>query len=286
MIIKTLSRKKPSFFQLYDYMLDGAEDKDFIISRNIINPHNRKKVLDELNKNYKLLPKRKDGNALYHDIISFPHQKNIPIKRQKEILYDIANRYLEKRAENNMSFGVIHEEKDHLHCHLMISSNEKHSDTRHRISKTQLLEIQKELENYKLQEYPELGQNRLYTRERTRDKANRTSQSKDRENQLKHRTKEESRAEIIQEKVAKSLLSSYTIKEFEKNLQKQGFEFYVRGNTAGIIDKSDSTKYRLKRLDLETQYQNLLEFEKSREKEIEKIREIQEREVEDELERE
>ena len=68
----------------------------------------------------------------------------------------------------------------------MISSNEKHSDTRHRISKTQLLEIQKELENYKLQEYPELGQNRLYTRERTRDKANRTSQSKDRENQLKH----------------------------------------------------------------------------------------------------
>ena len=49
----------------------------------------------------------------------------------------------------------------------------------------------------------------------------------------------------------------------------------MRGNTAGIIDKSDSTKYRLKRLNLETQYQQLLEFEKSREKEIGKIREIQ-----------
>jgi hypothetical protein len=40
--------------------------------------------------------------------------------------------------------------------------------------------------------------------------------------------------EVIREKVAKSLLSSYTIKEFEKNLQKQGFEFYVGGNTAGV----------------------------------------------------
>lgn len=107
----------------------------------------------------------------------------------------------------------------------MISSNEKHADTRHRISKTQLLEIQKELENYKLQEYLELGQNRLYTRERTRDKANRTSQSKDRENQSKHRTKEESRAEIIQENVAKSLLSSYTIKEFEKTCKNKALNF-------------------------------------------------------------
>jgi hypothetical protein len=107
MIIKTLSRKKPSFFQLYDYMLDGADDKEFIISRNIINPHNRKKVLDELNANYKLLPKRKDGNALYHDIISFPHQKNIAIKRQKEILYDIANRYLEQRTGLNLTISRL-----------------------------------------------------------------------------------------------------------------------------------------------------------------------------------
>lgn len=59
----------------------------------------------------------------------------------------------------------------------------------------------------------------------------------------------------------------------------------MRGSTAGIIDKSDSTKYRLKRLDLETQYQNLLEFERSRDKEIEKIREIQGRDVEIEQER-
>ena len=86
--------------------------------------------------------------------------------------------------------------------------------------------------------------------------------------------------------MTKSLLSSYTIKEFEKNLQKQGFEFYVRGSATGIIDKSDGMKYRLKRLELETQYQNLLEFEILREREINKTREVHEREMEIEQERE
>jgi hypothetical protein len=70
----------------------------------------------------------------------------------------------------------------------------------------------------------------------------------------------------VQKQAEKALLSSFTVKEFENNLQKQGFGFYLRGNTAGIIDKSDGTKYRLKRLDLETQYQNLLEFERARER--------------------
>lgn len=54
-------------------------------------------------------------------------------------------------------------------------------------------------------------------------------------------------------------------------------------------DKSNGKtkcKHRLKTLGVESEYQNLLEFEKSREKEIGKIREIQGREVGDELERE
>ena len=59
MIIKSLSRKKPSFFQLYDYMLGGADDKDFIIAKNIYKAGTRKDVLRQFNKNYELLPKRK-----------------------------------------------------------------------------------------------------------------------------------------------------------------------------------------------------------------------------------
>jgi hypothetical protein len=170
----------------------------------------------------------------------------------------------------------------------MISSNDVGSPQRQRLSKAEFSKIQKELESYKLEKFPELTDRTLYNKDLIKNKAIK-SKSKDRESQLKHRTGQESRVETVQKQVEKALISSFTVKEFEKNLQKQSFEFYLRGNTAGVIDKSDqNTKYRLKRLELETQYQNLLEFEKSREKEVGKIREIQgvNREVEREIEKE
>ena len=283
MIVKSLSRKKPSFIQLYDYMIKGAEKDAFAISKNLYKTDNRREVVAQFLENSKHLPKRQNGVFLYHEIISLPEQKDLSKQRQKEILTHLANRYLEQRTGLNLAFGVIHEEKAHLHCHLMISSNEVGSPQRQRLSKLEFSKIQKELESYKLEKFPELTDKTLYNKDLTKSKAIK-SKSKDRETQLKHRTKQESRAETIQKQIEKALLSSFTVKEFENNLQKQGFELYVRGNTAGVIDKSDGTKYRLKRLDLETQYQNLLEFEKSREKEIGKIMEIQEMELEDELE--
>ena len=272
MIIKSLSRKKPSFFQLYDYMLDGADDKDFIIAKNIYKAGARKDVLRQFNKNYALLPKRKNGNALYHEIISLPQQdiSEIPIRKQKEILYTIANSYLEKRVGLNLCFGVIHEEKDHLHCHLMISSNEKQADKRYRLEKSDLARIQKEMEIYKQERFPELEDKVLYNKERTKNKYQ-SSQSKDRENQFKHRKKEPSRKDQLKQIITEAILDSYSTSQLQKKLKKQNLEFYQRGKTAGIIDLEAKAqgktkhKHRFKTLDLEQEYQNLLEFDKSRE---------------------
>ena len=286
MIIKSLSRKKPTFSQLYNYMLDGAEANPFIISKNLYHT-DKENVLSQFKENSKHLPKRKNGVFLYHEIISLPEQNNIPKKKQKEILYNIANKYLELRTNLNLAFGTIHEEKQHLHCHLMISSNELNSPQRQRLTKEQFKNIQKELETYKLEKFPELKDKTIYNKDLTKNPAIK-SKSKDREHQLKHRTKQQSKIDQIKEITEKALLSSFTVKDFEKNLQKQGFELYTRGNTTGIIDKkNNNTKYRIKRLDLEQQFQNLLEFDKAREKEVEKIRKIREavREIEEEREK-
>lgn len=285
MIIKSLSRKKPSFIQLYDYMVSGAEKSHFVISKNLYNTDTRRDVIGQFQANAKHLPKRKNGVFLYHEIISLPEQKEISKKKQKEMLCDVANKYLEKRTGLNLAFGVIHEEKQHLHCHLMISSNEINSPKRQRLSKAQFNQIQKEIEIYKLEKFPELQDKTLYNKDLTKNKVIK-SKSKDRENQFKHRTKEQSRAEKVREITQKAILSSFTVKDFQESLQKQGFEFYLRGKTAGVIDKNnDNTKYRLARLDLDTDFQNLLEFEKAREKEIEKIKEIQKKNKEIEREK-
>jgi hypothetical protein len=281
MIIKSLSRKKPTFFQLYDYMLEGADDKEFIISKNLYQTNSRKEVLKQFTKNHNLLPKRKNGNALYHEIISLPYQKDIPIKKQKEMLYNMANHYLEHRTGLNISFGVIHEEKEHLHCHLMISSNEKHSSQRQRLPKEQFAQLQKDLENYKQQNFPELEDKVLYNKERTKNRYQ-SSKSKDREYQLKHRTKEPSRKDILKEITAEIILDSYSKEQLIKKLKAQNLEFYQRGKTAGIIDLEEKEqektkhKHRFKTLGLEEEYQNFLEFEKVKEQENELSKEDRE----------
>ena len=298
MIIKTLSRKKPSFFQLYDYIREGCDDKEFKIVRNIINPQNRTQILQEFTNNYKILPARKDGNSMYHDIISLPHNKEIPVNQQKEILYDIANKYLQSRAEHNMAIGFIHEEKQNLHCHLMISSNPKYSDRRHRINKGQLKEIQQELELYKIKEYPELGQELIYTKER-KPTMYRSSISKDREYRQQHRTQELSRAEQVRDMVNEVMSESYSKKQLHSKLKKHHLEIYERGKTTGIIDLMAKEKgitkyrYRLKRLGLENVYENFIQFDKSmeierRKEELEQVREqeIEDRELDDDFEME
>ncbi len=282
MIIKTLSRKKPSFFQLYDYMKDGSDDKETPISRNLHNTNNRYQVLQEFTNNHKLTKNIKNGNALYHDIISFPNTKEVSIERQKEAITILADKYLKKRAEDNIAIGYIHTETNNLHLHLMISSNPKNESKRHRLSKPQLKEIQKELELYKQQEFPELGQELIYTKEREIEEPNyQSSKSKDQEYQLKHRTKKLSRKDEIKQILAEIMLDSYSKTQLQKKLQKHNLEFYERGHTAGIIDLEEQSKgktkvkHRFKTLGLELEYQNFMEFEKSKELD---------REIEDELE--
>jgi hypothetical protein len=291
LIIKTLSRKRPSFFQLHDYMQTGAEDKEEIISRNMTHTQNRTQVLNQFSKNYTLLKQIKGANSMYHDILSLEHNAEIPIQRQKEIMKSLAQKYLELRAEHNIAIGYIHTETNNIHCHLMISSNPKHEPNRLRHSKEDFSKIQKELENYKIEQFPELGNEKLYTRERTKQKTYQNAQAKDREAYLKHRTKESSRKDQIRQIIAECISDSYSQEQLIKKLAKHNLEFYQRGETAGIIDLQKQSKgetkckHRLKTLGVESEYWNLMEFEKSREKEIEKIRWVQERDVEDEIER-
>ena len=84
--MKSLSRKRPSFFQLYDYMIAGSDDKEFIISRNLYQAHERKEVLKQFERNYKLLPTRKNGNSMYHEILSLPTHKDISQKAKRDFV--------------------------------------------------------------------------------------------------------------------------------------------------------------------------------------------------------
>lgn len=118
-------------------------------------------------RNARYLPPRRNGNALYHEIVSLPRWVGVNVEWQAEVLFDLAHRYLDERAPGNVVYGRLHKEEHHLHVHLILSSNEWRGDRRVRLSRDDFLRIQRKMERYRIQTYPELGSRVLYGPEST-----------------------------------------------------------------------------------------------------------------------
>lgn len=69
MIIKSMSRKEPSFAQLTAYMTDEKSDRDFDLHQHVFS-RDPEHIAHEFETNARLLAKRKNGNYLYHEILS------------------------------------------------------------------------------------------------------------------------------------------------------------------------------------------------------------------------
>lgn len=242
MIIKSMSRKNPSFAQLLDYIDRDSLEKDFFVFN--LYGRDRQSIKREFFKNSKYIKKRKNGIYLYHDIISL-EESRLGIDKQKRILRDLVEKYVLERFPKAMVFGKLHIDNKNLHFHLLVSANELRNGKKIRISKSEFNSIQKKIEQYKLQQYPELEDRRIYSKPRD------YSKPKSRESELKNRTKKPSKTDFVKDKLEDILNRSQTKNEFFRNLSANGFELYSRGKTFGIKNLKDGIKYRLKRLGLE-----------------------------------
>ena len=247
MIIKSLTRKQPSFSQLIEYMDKETEIEGF--TYNCWNDGLDPEVVEqEFLENYQHLPKRKNGNALYHEIIALPRNSDIPRDQRRAILRDLVDQYVQQRAVNQMVYGQIHTDTDYLHCHLMISANSIGSAKRERLTKKRFSEIKKELERYKLEKYGEYFPEQVFN-----PKSPNRSQESHREYELKHRTGKPSQKEQIKAIAEKLIAGSSNESKFSKALEGHNLKFYRRGKnlTPGIVDLSSGKRYRLKTLGLD-----------------------------------
>jgi hypothetical protein len=252
MIIKSMSRKTASFSQLINYLNKGkVADDDYFFRHNIYS-HTPYYISKEYQENYKNLKRRANSNALYHEIISLKHQKNLSIEEQREILKDLMSHYTNTRANNNMVYGVIHEQHNQIHCHLMVSSNELASDKNKRFSRKEFAEIKAALWNYAHEKYPELVQEKKASK-KTRAK----TKVIDNEVQYKKRTGKKSDREIIKERLQAIFSRSKNPQAFISTLEKEKIQVYQRGKTFGFLDESSGKKYRLKTLELEKEFSDM-----------------------------
>ena len=252
MIIKSMSRKTASFGQLANYMNKGAciTDKYESFYNNIFSK-NTEGITEEFKNNAKTIHERKNGNMLYHEMISITKSKNISLDEQKKILYKLVKDYVELRAKNNLVYGVMHTDKsDNLHYHLMISSNEVGSEKKHRLSKSNFAKIQKEIEKHILNNYPAMEQQIIYNQ----DKDEKTNK---REYELKKRTGKESDRDCVKRELKEIFEVSKSKSDFFNKIADRGFEIYIHGNTIGVTRKETGINYRLKTLGLLDEFQKI-----------------------------
>ena len=259
MIIKSLSRKargasngkgrgRSPFAALALYMNRGIDDDEgrAVLWHNFYGSEKTREdeVIEEFERNGALLQERSNGNVLYHEILSFSRGHKLKDDELLRVVADIGQEYLNHRAPDQLGYGVIHRDTDHLHLHLMVSANRVGKPDRVRLSKKEFATTQQTVERFALERYPELAQTRIYGRERPREKL----KTEVHEQAMKARTREPSRKEALKAKLHQLFETAQSLDELGRLLAREGLRLYQRGNTIGVVVPEKSGVERKHRL--------------------------------------
>ena len=242
MIIKSMTRKTGSFDQLIDYLDREGVREEYHIFQNL---YERKmdEVRSEFERNARLLPKRKNGVVLYHEVLSIVKNDELAVSEQKAALREIAELYLKNRAPENIALGIMHDDTaDNLHYHFVISANGYKTRKRTRLSKAQFARVQKELEAHVLENYPQLKQKVAINKKAERKLSKKGAELKRRTGRMPKREQMIGRLNRLFEASNKA--------EAVSLMSREQVEFYQRGKNIGVIDLETGKRHRLKTLGL------------------------------------
>lgn len=284
MIYKTLSRHTPSYGSLISYITKEGKGKDngpvHVFTHNFRGA-NAKEWIQEFktNESFRRHP-RADQVFLRHSIISLSPDED-PQHATREVMEDLARKYIQLRGEEGMYIVGIHEEKSHLHAHIAESGLKLYTGIAHRMTKDDMHRIKVELQEYQKDKYPELSFS-------IADHGKGAEYLRDAEWHLKKRNERALTKETIRENVALAYAQSKTQKEFLEYLRDEcGLHHYERnGRMQGLVD-GEGTKFRFSNLGVDIATLPVHVIEKSEEERIlEEIQSIRhEREQKYELER-
>ncbi|MCP3849380.1 MAG: relaxase/mobilization nuclease domain-containing protein [Gammaproteobacteria bacterium] len=156
MILKLKSSHYPTFAFHANY-IDSDKgrntENEFTISHNVI-ANDVDGVVQEFKQNDKFRTNPRNTVALRHEMLSF-HPKD-SAKITEHTLHDIAQKYIELRADDCLVFCRPHIHEKHIHLHFMISGNRFRSDKSSRLSRADFFRVRKEIERYQMEHYKEL----------------------------------------------------------------------------------------------------------------------------------
>jgi hypothetical protein len=245
MIIKIKSHKGASPTKLLNYMLhdkDRLFDKDgrsFIVTHNLKGNTIKSWEKQFLENESHRLVHRKDSVKFTHEILSWSREDADKISLQK--LEDMTRKYLELRNPNGMYLAVPHTDKSHYHCHIIASGVAYRTGKSLHPSRPVLLKLQKEIQDYQIEKYPELSHSIVQ-----HGKKEKSLQS-EKEYQYKLRTGRESDKSLLIGILKTSYKKALSKTDFFEILHLPDVSTYSRsGKVTGVVYKG--RKFRFSRL--------------------------------------
>lgn len=252
MIIKSMSRKEASFRQLVEYMERGTAEIAF--THNLCNnPYGRRDdIIREFERNAEYLRARKNGNTLYHEVISLQAGGGMEREAAKEALAEIGREYLYRRAPRQMALGMVHSDGPYLHLHICLSANAVGKSKRERLSRHDFAQVQKSMEDLVLVRWTGLGQGRVYNqvKDRSADRLRTTAA----EQEMRRRRGEPTRKEAVKARTHAAFERAASPDELVRLLREAGLELYQRGKSVGIVDRETGRRHRLSTLGVAPHY--------------------------------
>jgi hypothetical protein len=252
MMVKSMSRKTVSFGQLLDYVNQPEEQGTAILQNFWIEKENQNRINGEFLENARFLPARRNGNILYHEILSFSDLDKERVT--PAILEDLTRYYLSLRAPYALAYAKAHFNTSCPHVHLIISANDLGSTRRRRLSRAQFKAVKVELERYQREHYPFLAHSTVCLGQKAPAKLRRCRSESERSRRLqKTPEKTPTRKEAVRALVLRMLTVASSGEVFRRELAEEGVRIRCRGRTVTLEDNPEhgSRRYRLTTLGLE-----------------------------------
>jgi hypothetical protein len=255
MIVKSMSRKAPSFDQLLHYIAaEGRGAGEPLLHNLRANGRDLAAVNRAFMANAAFAPSRRNGIALYHEVLSLSGADTATA----EMLYDLAAHYLALRAPQSLAYGLVHTDGTNPHIHLVISANLRGRAQKLRLPKANFAAIKRDLELYQQRRYPALTHSLVFTAgERPEKELQKAGEPPARglaEHELGRRRRRQGHAaprtkDYLARALSDALTVAATAAEFRSQLEQAGIEPYERGGRlAGV--RYQGRKYRLSTLGL------------------------------------
>ena len=265
MILKSMSRKEPSFGQLAAYMSDEKSDRAFDLHHNLF-ARDPEHIAKEFEANAQRLGRRRGGNYLYHEILSIDTRECGQSRDVREKLRLLALEFVQKRCPRNIVYGALHRDHaEHLHYHLMISANERGGAKRLRLTKAEFDLAKREIELSARTNYPELKQTEILASSPQEKQERRETRESRKAQEMQKRGARLTKTEALAQELRAILAYANSQVELERLLAQKGFTFYERGKHCGVrpIPKEAETKarkaYRFATLGIEAEYADFVE---------------------------